>query len=81
MTALKKTPPSQNSSYKLAAAARRARVASTATPIVGEVKPSQGRIRVTLGGNPISRDRLASVFGPSSIDIPEFLIVRKRNPA
>jgi hypothetical protein len=50
------------------------------TPIVGEVKPSQGRIRVTLGGA-ISRDRQAAVFGPSLIDIPEFSIVRKRKSA
>ena len=81
MTALKKTPHSQNSSYKLAAAARRAKVASMATPISGEVKPSQGRIRVTLGGKPIRRERQAAVFGPSSIDIPEFSIVRKRKSA
>ncbi len=81
MTALKKTPPGQNSAYKLAAAARRAKVASMGAPIVGEVKPSQGRIRVTLGGKPISRDAKSSVFGPSSIDIPEFSIARKRKTA
>lgn len=80
MTALKKMPPSQNSAYKLAAAARRIKVASTAAPLAGEVKPFQGRIRVTLGGQPISRERQAAVFGPSSIDIPEFSIVRKRKP-
>ncbi|MCE3605194.1 hypothetical protein LXA47_16455 [Massilia sp. P8910] len=77
MTALKKTPPGQNSAYKLAAAVRRARVASMATPVVGELQPSQGRIRVTLAGKPISRDRRSAVFGPSSIDIPEFSSVRK----
>ena len=81
MTALKKTPPSQNSAYKLAAAARRAKVASMGTPIVGEVKPFQGRIRVTLGGKPISRDARSGVFGPSSIDIPKFSSVRKRRSA
>lgn len=81
MTALKKTPPSQNSAYKLAAATRRAKVASMGAPIVGEVKPTQGRIRVTLSGNPISRDRRASVFGPSSIDIPEFSTARKAKSA
>lgn len=78
MTALKKTPPSQNSAYKLAAAARRAKVASMGEPIVSEVKPSQGRIRVTLGGNAISRDVRSDVFGTSSIDIPEFSSARKR---
>jgi hypothetical protein len=81
MTALKKTPPTQNSAYKLAAAARRAKVASMGAPIIGEVKPSQGRIRVTLGGKAISRDARSGVFGPSSIDIPEFSSVRKRKSA
>lgn len=81
MTALKKTPSGENSSYKLAAALRRAKVVSLAAPIAGEVKPAQGRIRVTLGGKPVSRERQAAVFGPPSIDIPEFSIVRKRKPA
>ena len=35
MTALKKTPPTQNSAYKLAAAARRAKVAAMRAPIIG----------------------------------------------
>lgn len=78
MTALKKTPLGQNNAYKLAAAARRAKVASLAAPIVGEVKPLEGRIRVTLGENSISRDRRSVVFGPASIDIPEFSSARKR---
>ncbi|MYM28321.1 hypothetical protein GTP58_08290 [Duganella sp. CY15W] len=81
MTALKKTPPSQYSAYKLAAAARRAMVASIGVPIVGEVKPSQGRIRVTLGGKAISRNARSGVFGPSVIHIPEFSSVRKRKLA
>ncbi|PKB13790.1 hypothetical protein [Janthinobacterium sp. 64] len=81
MTALKKTPPPQNSAYKLAAAARRAKVASMSAPIIGEVKPSQGRIRVTLGGKAISRDARSGLFGPSSIDIPEFSSVRKPKSA
>lgn len=81
MTALKKTPPIQNSAYKLAAAARRAKVASMGAPIVGEVKPSQGRIQVTLGGKSLSRDARSGAFGPSSIDIPEFSSVRKRKSA
>jgi hypothetical protein len=81
MTALKKTPLSQNSAYKLAAATRRAKVASMGAPIVGEVKSSQGRIRVTLDGKAFSRDARSGVFGPSSIDIPEFSSVRKRKSA
>lgn len=81
MTSFKETPPDQNSAYKLAAAARRAKVASIAAPIVGEVKPAQGRIRITLVGKPIGRDRHAAVFGPSSIDIPEFLLARKKKAA
>lgn len=78
MTALKKSPPIPNSPYKMAAAARRAKVASMAAQIVGEVKPSQGHIRVTLSGKSISRDSQAAMFGPSLIDIPEFSLVRKR---
>jgi hypothetical protein len=81
MTALKKTTPILNSAYKLAAAARRAKVASMGAPIAGEVKPSQGRIRVTLGSKAISRNARSEVFGPSSIDIPEFSSARKRKPA
>lgn len=81
MTTLKKPPSNQVSAYKLAAAARRAKVASMDAPILGEVKPSQGRIRVTLSGKAISRNARSGVFGPSSIDIPEFSIVRKRKPA
>ncbi len=81
MTALKKTPLPQNSAYKLAAAARRAKLASMAEPISGDLTPSQGRIQVTLAGKPISRDRQAKLFGPSSIDIPEFAIFRRRKSA
>ena len=77
MTALKKPPFSQHSAYKAAAAARRAKMASLSAPIVGEVKPTQGRIRVTLGEKPVSHDRRLAVFGPSSIDIPEFSRTRK----
>ncbi len=81
MTALKKMPPTQISAYKLAAAARRAKVASVGAPIVGEVKPSQGRIRITLSGKAISRGARSGVFGPSLIDISEFSIGRKRKSA
>lgn len=81
MTTLKKPISSQISAYKLAAAARRAKVASMDAPILGEVKPSQGRIRVTLSGKAISRNARSGVFGPSSIDIPEFSIARKRKTA
>lgn len=81
MTALKKTPPAQNSAYKSAAAARRAKVASMTGAIVGEIKPSEGRIRVTLAGKPMRRERAAEVFGSSSIDIPEFSSFKKRKSA
>ena len=57
MTALKKTPPSQNSAYKLAAAALRAKVTYKASPLVGEVKPSQRRVWVILSDKLISRNR------------------------
>ncbi|WP_295999154.1 hypothetical protein [Rugamonas sp.] len=78
MTALKKTSLIDNNPYKLAAAVRRAKMASMDTSIAGEVTPSQGRIRVTLGGKALGRDRQTALFGPSSIDIPEFSIARKR---
>jgi hypothetical protein len=78
MTALKKTSPNP---YKLAAAARRAKVASIGTLIVGEVKPTLGRIQVKLGGKPISRGSRSGLFGQSSIDIPEFANERKRKSA
>lgn len=81
MTALKKIFPSQESAYKLAAAARRVKIASMGVPIVGEVKPSQSRIRVTLGNKAISQDARSGMCGPSSIDIPELSSVRKRKSA
>ena len=46
-----------------------------------EIKPSQGRIRVTLSGKAISPERQTDGFGPSSIDIPELSVLRKRKPA
>lgn len=79
MSNAKKIP--SNSAYKLEAAARRSKIASATVPIPGEVKPEQGRIRVTLSGKPITREQHTVVFGPSSIDIPEFSRVRKRKTA
>jgi hypothetical protein len=76
MTDSKKTPSGKNTDYEIEAAARRAKLASKATPVANEAKPSQGRIRTTLDGKPIRLP--ASVFGPTSIDIPEFSLVRKR---
>lgn len=81
MTAMKKPFPSQTSSYKLVAAARRAKVASMAKPITGEVKPSQGRLRIKLDGQPIRRERELAFLGASFIDIPEFSTFRKRKSA
>lgn len=79
MSNTKKTP--SNSAYKLEAAARRVKVASATVPIPGELKPEQGRIRVMLNGKPITGGQKTVVFGPSSIDIPEFSMVRKRKAA
>lgn len=81
MTASKKMPSSQKSEYKLASAARRAKVASMRAPIVGEIKPSQGRIRITLSGKTMRQDTRSGVFGASAIDIPEFSSFRKRKSA
>lgn len=64
--------------YKVAAAARRDKVASSIKAFPGEVTPSDGRIRITLSGPPIRCDRQAAVCGPTSIQIPEFAVVRKR---
>ena len=37
-------------------------VASMGAPILGEVKPSQGRIKVTLSGKTTARDARSGVF-------------------
>ncbi len=81
MTAMKKPLPSQTSSYKLVAADRRIKVASMAKPVIGEVKPFQGRLRVKLDGKPIRRERGLAFLGASLIDIPEFSAFRKRKSA
>ena len=81
MTTSKKTPTNRIDAYKLAAAARRTKIATMKVQIDGEVKPSQGRIRIKLGGKAISRSAKSGVFGSSSIDIPEFSMVRKRKPS
>ncbi|GGC23796.1 hypothetical protein [Pseudoduganella buxea] len=80
MTAVKEMQINQSGAYKLAAEARRPKAASVGAISAGEVTPTQGRIRVTLAGKPISRDRRAAVLGPSSIDIPEFSLSRKGEP-
>ncbi|MES2899353.1 MAG: hypothetical protein V4723_06460 [Pseudomonadota bacterium] len=74
----KKLASAKESAYKTAAAARRQKLASTVTPGADEIPPHDGRIRVPLSGKPISPTRNPKVFGESSIDIPEFLIVRKK---
>jgi len=53
MTALKKTSPSPNSAYKLAAAARRAKVASMGALIVGEVRAAPKSTSATRGTKPL----------------------------
>lgn len=77
MHAPKKLPPGPNSPYKIAAATRRAKIAAAA-PLVDAVPPLMGRIRITLDGTAISRERQTAVFGPPSIDIPEFSTVRAK---
>jgi len=78
MTAVKKAPAGESTSYKMAAALRRAKFAATATTLEREVRPTLGRIRAVLSGKPISRDRQITLFGPSAIDIPEFGQSRKK---
>jgi hypothetical protein len=78
MTAPKKTPFKQSSPYKIAAAARRAKVASTAAPDVSDAKPSMGRIRVVLSGKALSRAGQVLSSAGSSINIPEFSITRTK---
>jgi hypothetical protein len=68
MTASKKSSIVQNSQYKLAAAARREKIAAAGSPTDG-LAPLNGRIRITLVGGGLSRENHASVFGPSSINI------------
>lgn len=74
---VKKIPHSQGSPYKIAAAARRSQMASRDLLISDEVKPVQGRIHATLSGKIRAGNQPTSVFGPSSIDIPEFSRFRK----
>lgn len=79
MTAVKKTPIGASTAYKLAAALRRAKVATALTgTLEREVRPTSGRIRVVLSGKSIARDHQESMFGPSAIDIPEFGQARKK---
>lgn len=79
MTAVKKAPIGASTAYKLAAALRRAKVATAmAATLEREVRPRSGRIHVVLSGKSISRDRQETLFGPSAIDIPEFGQARKK---
>ncbi|WP_152446901.1 hypothetical protein [Janthinobacterium sp. HH01] len=77
MAAARKRPSSKNEQYKLGAALRRSRLATTNTPLEREVTPTNGKIRVVLSGKPISRDKQESIFGSSTINIPEFAQARK----
>jgi hypothetical protein len=74
---VKKMSPSQGSPYKIAAAARRSKMAARNLLILDEVKPVQGRIHATLSGKIGAGKQPTSVFGPSSIDIPEFSRFRR----
>ncbi len=75
MTAAKKA---QSTSYKLEAAARRSKRAAMHRALEREVQPTEGKIRVTLSGAPISRDMQESLFSHSAINIPEFGLARKK---
>jgi hypothetical protein len=66
------------SRYQTAAAARRAKIGSITTIMPDEVKPSQARISLTVSGKAIDADRKASIFGPTSIQIPEFSDFREK---
>jgi hypothetical protein len=76
----KKPSPSQNGPYKLAAAERRAKF-SLASSLADAVSPSEGHIRIALSGKTISRAGRTTLFGRSSIDIPEFSTVRSKKSA
>ena len=78
MTLFKKPLISPSGAYKAAAAARRLKLASMATPIADEIKPVQGRVRVKLSGKPIRQDAVTGKFERSTLDIPEYSTVRKR---
>lgn len=78
MTAARKVPIGPSTSYKLAAALHRAKLAATNTAVELEVRPTGGKIRVVLNGKPIPRELQESTFGPSAIDIPEFGLARKK---
>jgi hypothetical protein len=79
MATTKKPSPDLVSPYKEAAAARRVKVAATRTFNADEAKPIDGRIRVTLSGKAIPPSRQRQLFGPSRIEIPEFLPIRKKS--
>lgn len=50
------------------------------TPNADEVQLLRGRIRVALNGKAIRQTRQATLFGPTSIKIPEFSIGQKKKP-
>ena len=77
MTTTKKTQSRPDDDYKIAAKARRAKIASMNAQITGEIEPSQGRIQVTLGDSAIASGRISGIHGPSLIDIPEFRTYQK----
>ena len=78
MTSIKKEPLDAKAIYKLKAALLRAEVAATRVRLDREVLPVDGWIRVVLSGKGIPRDQQETLFGPSSIDIPEFREARKK---
>ncbi|MEO7493896.1 MAG: hypothetical protein ABIV04_03015 [Massilia sp.] len=77
MVKVKNSHEDGDSRYEVAAAARRAKIGASAQLIPGEVTPANGRIRVTLSAANIRSDNQTLVFGPSSIQIPEFSAARR----
>lgn len=73
MTAAKKIPLNEQSSYAIATAVHRAKVlANRGQPQAGEILPVDGKLHVIFDNKPVPRGMATTVFGKSRIDIPEF---------
>lgn len=77
MTAAKKAPLDAHNSYALASAIHRAKVVAKRQHHPDEILPVDGRLHVELAVKPIPQGMETTVFGESSIDIPEFKLERK----
>lgn len=72
MTAAKKVPLDEETSYAIATALHRAKVLAKRQPQPGEFEPVDGKLHVVLTGKPVPRGKEVEVFGESRIVIPEF---------